>query len=89
MTLHYDPATGHMCFSLALKSLKNGATVARKKWVSEGAKTHPQVYMSATSTKSQLVLENTPRYNKILWDPWQEDLLATDWFEVVMEPRKD
>lgn len=67
----YDPVTGHIDFSLALEVLKRGQRVKRSDW--------GDTYV-ALKDKGFYMWH---RDRDVAWVPTWEEMLATDWLEVV------
>lgn len=71
--MKYDPSTGRMCFSHALKELKRGQRVSRLGW------TEPQ----AVRVKDGVLMTQLATDEEFPWFPVQADLLAEDWVQLV------
>lgn len=69
----YDPATGHTDFSLALESLKRGQRVRRSDW--------GDAYVVIKDKGFFMWMPHRDR--DVAWMPTWEEMLATDWLEVV------
>lgn len=67
----YDPTTGHIDFSLALEVLKRGQRVKRSDW--------GDTYVSLKDKGFYM----WHRERDVAWVPTWEEMLATDWLEVV------
>jgi len=80
----YDPVTGDMDFSLALKSLKRGGTVARRKWGGSLC-----VYLNHLNTPVIEGYGGMGQSISLPWEPWGEDIMAPDWVEVMVELHKE
>ncbi len=74
-TQGYDPSTGYMDFSLALREMRKGKSVRRASWPAE-------VHLCMVGTRLMYVDDWQPfEFNKARLEDAQ--LLATDWEEVL------
>ena len=69
----YDPTTGHIDFSLALEVLKRGERVKRSDW--------GDAYVVIKDKGFFMWMPHRDR--DVAWVPTWEEMLATDWIEVV------
>jgi hypothetical protein len=73
----YDPSTGEMDFSLALRSLRQHNRITRAQW-------RGGLYLELDGNTIR-IRGNMPS-GKIVdedWQPWSEDLLAFDWKDLI------
>lgn len=72
----YDPTTGHLCFSEALKYLKGSRPVARASW-----KGSAQLW--CVFGELMLFIPNGDSHTALFWTPSSQDVLAEDWVAVI------
>lgn len=70
---HYNAATGEMCFSNALLSLKRGNRIARKSW---GGRCYLTIEGNLIRSVYSIEIRQPFNINS-------QDLLALDWVEVI------
>ena len=76
---YYDPMTGHVDFSGALKMLREGRRITRAGWNGRGMWIR---IFDILDWDPFIVMHNT-KGDLVPWTASQTDLLATDWVEVI------
>lgn len=71
--MKYDPTTGLLCFSLALRELKRGQRVARMCWAGQ----------QSVAFIEGALLVFLPDNERFPWFPTQADVLAEDWVQLT------
>lgn len=72
--MKYDPVSGELCFSIALRELKRGQRFTRVAW---------QEAQSVSLLDGVLTMHLNDDGEFFPWFPVQADLLAEDWIQLV------
>lgn len=72
--MKYDPKTGVLCFSLALRELKRNQRMTRLGW------SNPHVWVQYLDG---VLMQHLPPDELFPWFPVQADLMAEDWVQLT------
>lgn len=73
-------------FGEALTLLKGGKSVARTGWVAGGQMLAMELPCADSKMGLPYIYIQTSHGKLVPWTPGQQDMLADDWCEIVLEP---